>query len=273
MLQQELIERTRALCRADDRVVAALMYGSFTYGEGDEFSDVEFVLFFADEALPGLDRRAWVEQVAPVALFFADDLGHYTAIFESFVRAEFHFDPASRIQRAAEWRGNVSFPSLESTLVVDRTGALTAALAHLIGPAPERDTPDTVERLANNFVNWMLFGANVFDRGELARALEILGLAHRYLLWMVRLDEQTTEHWPTPSRGLEQDISPAAYERFRGCTAALDREPLRLAYGATWRWGAELMPRLTARHGLALPVTLLAELSRRLANQDPGLSV
>jgi len=50
-----------------------------------------------------------------------------------------------------------------------------------------------------NFANWMLFGRNVFVRGELARALEILSIAHRNLLWLARLAEQTTEHWPTPS--------------------------------------------------------------------------
>jgi len=40
MLQQEtLIERVRKLCLQDERVVAALMYGSFALGQGDRFSD------------------------------------------------------------------------------------------------------------------------------------------------------------------------------------------------------------------------------------------
>jgi lincosamide nucleotidyltransferase len=38
MLQQEaMIERTRRVCRKDERLVAAMMYGSFAQGEGDEF--------------------------------------------------------------------------------------------------------------------------------------------------------------------------------------------------------------------------------------------
>ena len=50
-----------------------------------------------------------------------------------------------------------------------------------------------MERLRLNFVNWMLFGSNVLRRGELARALEILGIAHRYLEWMARLaDDRMT---------------------------------------------------------------------------------
>jgi predicted nucleotidyltransferase len=58
MLQQEvMIEKVRQLCDQDERVVATLMYGSFALGEGDRFSDIEFYLFFADEALDGLEEK------------------------------------------------------------------------------------------------------------------------------------------------------------------------------------------------------------------------
>jgi hypothetical protein len=41
MLQQEvMIEKLRALCDRDERVVAALMYGSFALTQGDRFSDI-----------------------------------------------------------------------------------------------------------------------------------------------------------------------------------------------------------------------------------------
>ena len=75
------------------------MYGSFALGEGDVFSDIEFVLFFRDDALPDLDQRAWVAQIAPVELYFADDFGHYTAIFDNLIRGEFHFEPASAMDQ------------------------------------------------------------------------------------------------------------------------------------------------------------------------------
>ena len=40
MLQQEaMIERTRRVCREDERLAAAMMYGSFAQGEGDGFSE------------------------------------------------------------------------------------------------------------------------------------------------------------------------------------------------------------------------------------------
>ena len=59
MLPQEvMIEKVRGLCDRDERVVSALTYGSFALGEGDRFSDIEFYLFFEDEATEGLEEQA-----------------------------------------------------------------------------------------------------------------------------------------------------------------------------------------------------------------------
>src|SRR5437773_5178153 len=95
--QLEMIEHVRTLCQQDERLVAALMYGSFAGGEGDQFSDIEFALFFADEQLPTVDQAAWVAQIAPVELYFVDDVGHHTAIFNNLIRGEFHFKPTSAL--------------------------------------------------------------------------------------------------------------------------------------------------------------------------------
>jgi lincosamide nucleotidyltransferase len=61
--QEALIARVRALGRADSRLDAALMYGSFAQGSADEYSDIEFWLFFGAD--PG-DPRDWIAQVAPL---------------------------------------------------------------------------------------------------------------------------------------------------------------------------------------------------------------
>lgn len=262
--QRAMIDRARAACLADERVIGALMYGSFTRGEGDEHSDIEFALFFADDALPLVDQRAWVAQIAPVLAYFSDAHGHYTAHFAGLVRGEFHFKPASSIPWVAEWRGNAWFPSVEAALLVDRSGALARALAPLVGPAPERDTPEEAQRLGPYFIDGIIFGTSVLARGELARALELLCGNHRNLLQMARILEGTTEHWPTPSRGLERDLSPAAYARYQACTAPCEPAALERAYRESWRWGRELLEALYRRHGLALPEALLEEVAARI---------
>lgn len=261
MLQQiGMIERARQLCQEDERVAAAMLYGSFTQGEGDRYSDIEMVLFFEDNELPQINQRAWVAQIAPVEVYFADEAGHHTAIFANLIRGEFHFYPASQVSMVSQWRETAWFPSLEAACLVDRTGALMTHLAALTGSPPNRNTPELIQSLSLNFINWMLFGANVLARGELARALDLLNNAHWSLLRLARLQEGSTVHWPTPSKGLEKDISTAAYERFRACTSGLDQEQLWVAYEATWRWGQELMQAQT--YNLSLPDSLIERLTQ-----------
>jgi lincosamide nucleotidyltransferase len=143
MLQQEaMIERVRYLCRLDERLEAAMMYGSFAQFEGDEFSDIEFILFFYDEVLGDVNQEEWVTRIAPVELYFVNEYGNGTAIFENLIRGEFHFDRASDIQKIDEsWRETDWFPSLETALVLDRTGELTCRLRSIVGPALAQGTP------------------------------------------------------------------------------------------------------------------------------------
>lgn len=259
--QEQMIARVRELCQQDELLVAALMYGSFTTGHGDRFSDIEFALFFEDDMFKQIDQQAWVSQIAPVDLYFVDDVGHNTAIFSNLIRGEFHFETASNINKVEAWQGNAWFPSLAATVLVDRTGELSRYLQPLL-TVPDRGSPAAVQALSSNFINWFLFGVNVLARGERARALEILGLCHRYLLWMIRLTEDKTVHWPTPSRCLEQDISESAYARFVACTANLDSGSLRNAYVSVWSWGKELMRSLAQRYDPGLPESLLQKLDR-----------
>ncbi len=252
--QQIMIERLRQICQSDERVVASLLYGSFTTNEGDAFSDIECALFFKPESLPTLDKKAWVEQIAPTVLFFADRFGHFTALFDNLVRGEFHFDSAEAIEHVAGWKGNAWFPSASAAVLVDRTGALSTAVLPLVGAPPERDTPQSVESLIPNFVNLIVFGMNILRRGEWARSLDLLSLIHQSLLWMVRLVEGQTAHWPTPSKRLEQDLSATSYSRFVACSASLDATQLERAYHNCWQWGQELSALLSERHQLENPI-------------------
>ena len=273
MLRQEaMIERVRQLCHLDERLVAAMMYGSFAQSEGDEFSDIEFILFFGDDALEDVDQKEWVMQVAPVELYFVNEFGIGTAIFDNLIRGEFHFDKASDIEKIDEsWKRTDWLPSLDATLILDRTGELSRRLQMVVGPPLDRSTPEQIQFLCNCFVNWLLLGSNLLARGELARALEFLGFVQRQLLWMIRILEQKTEHWPTPSKALEEDVSEAAYARYVACTAHLDKEALWKAYLSAWAWGKEMMLSLTPRRDTVLPAALLDRLDGHLTEACQGL--
>src|SRR5215216_4707864 len=261
--QEDMIERVRELCGRDERVVSALMYGSFAIGEGDRFSDIEFYLFFEDEAAEGLREEAWVAQIAPLALYYVNEFGNGTAIFENLVRGEFHFEVASDVGLVDAWE-SAWFPSLESAVLVDKSGELSHRMGRLVRCPPDMDTPERALFLCRSLANWTLVGSNLLERGEHARAEAFLTLVHGHLLQALRLAEGKSANWLSPTRRLEEDVSGTSYERYRACTAAVDAEQLARAYASTWEWGRELMGELATRHALTLPKALLDKLDRRL---------
>jgi lincosamide nucleotidyltransferase len=264
MLQQVMITRFRETCRADERVAGALMFGSFATGEADAFSDIEFAVFIRDDAFEGFDQRAWLDAVSPVAAYFPDDFGHHTALFENGVRGEFHFLRASEVSVVAGWRGSGWFPSLDAAVLLDRTGELSRHASALVGGPPARGGAALVEGLALNLLNLTLFGANLLNRGEFARAWALLSAVHVNLLKLVRLREGSTEHWPTPSRSLEGDLSAAAYERYVTCTAGAQPGALCEAYRESWRWGRELFEAVAGPLNVVLPATVIARVEKLL---------
>jgi lincosamide nucleotidyltransferase len=245
--QKAMIERVRALCQQDERVDAAMMYGSFTHGEGDPFSDIEFVLFFEDGAFAALNRLAWLEQIASVALLYSNDFGIDAVIFENLVRGEFHFHRRSEMALAGAWHGALTFPSLESALVTDKSGLLTPYLLPLIGPELPRDGVETCQVLVDDFVNQYLFGLNVLRRGDLPRALEMLSVLQRIVLRMARVIAGKTRAWFIPSRRLEEELGAEVMARLKSCTAALDAPSLERAYSEIGAWAAEMARALSAR--------------------------
>jgi lincosamide nucleotidyltransferase len=157
------------------------------------------------------------------------------------------------------------FAEAEAMLIYDRGGELLTYLRHISGPGPDRSTKENVTWLWHNYLNWMLFGASVLARGERARALEILWYVHRYLLWFVRLHEGTTEHWLTPSKNVERDLSKSAYDRYVICTATLRGRELENAYRAAWAWGKELTRALSDENGVDPLEALVERLDARFA--------
>lgn len=268
VLEQEvLIAKVRELAVEDERIVAVLMYGSFALSEGDHLSDIEFYLYFG-APLDGVDRRRWLERLGPIELHYVNEFGTDTVIFSNAIRGEFHFEPASSISTVAKW-DNAWFPSQHTAIVLDRTGELARTLGPFAKKPPAQDRRTTAEFISRSLVNWTLMGANLLNRGEIAGALALLGRVHVDVLKAARMVEGSTVHWLSPSRHLEDDISPESYERFRTCTAALAEPDLRAAYVATWRWARELMEVLAGGHELALPQGLLSQIDERVFSPRP----
>lgn len=256
MIQERLIDRVRELCRADERLEAALMYGSFAAGEGDAHSDIEFWLFFAPERRAEVDPRAWCERIAPVNLLLLNEFGTHVALFPGPVRGEFHFATADDIPGVGDWPARGA--PVRRMVVVDRSGTLTPVVSAL----PEQPAVPTsgagAEELCGRFANWLVLAHQVAARGEHLRSQDALAHAHRHLLWMTRLAEGRTGHWLTPSRAAEAELPSHTVAALREYTLP-----------ATWREGRAVWRRLLDRSGGPVPEALFAELDGLLGGA-PG---
>ena len=159
-----MIEKVRQPCGQDERLLATLMYGSFTLGQGDRFSDIEFYLFF-EEALGTLKEEAWVSQIAPLELYYVNEFGNGTAIFGNLIRGEFHFEAASNVRLVDAWE-SAWIPSLESAVLVDKSGELSRLVSRLVRRPPNMDTPERALFLCRSLMSWTLMGTNLLERGE-----------------------------------------------------------------------------------------------------------
>ncbi|WP_052397273.1 hypothetical protein [Streptomyces sp. NRRL F-5123] len=247
MIQDDLIARVRDVCRADETVRAALMYGSFAAGEGDEHSDVEFWLFLDPAARAVLDPAAWCARVAPVNLVLLNEFGTHVALFPGPVRGEFHFATTGDIASVGDWPARGA--SVEAMVVTDRDGALAPVLAAL----PERpripDGPAETADLCGRFANWLVLAAHVTARGERLRAQDAHAHAARHLLWMARLAGGSTAHWLTPSRAAEDELPARTVAAVAAGTPA-----------ALWHEGRGHWRTLLGRTGGEVPAALFAEL-------------
>lgn len=75
LIQRKIIQSVRDKCIQDKSVSACMMYGSFTKGEGDQYSDVEFYIFIDEDKVENFSSRLWISEIYSVDLIFYNDYG------------------------------------------------------------------------------------------------------------------------------------------------------------------------------------------------------
>lgn len=232
LFQEELIHLVKEKCEIDPCISACMMYGSFTKGEGDQYSDVEFYIFLKDDEIHDFKSSEWIKDIESYDLLFFNEYGTEVVVFSNLIRGEFHFLPESDIEIIKSFKDTGVFPDTESMFIYDRTGRLKACLDDLGGDGPVRMTHDNVNFAFNNFVNAWLMGVNVLKRGEHARSLECLSNVQKYVLQLIRVRERNVERWLNATKNLERDLSEKAYGEYASITSKLDSEDLFRAYSA-----------------------------------------
>ncbi len=225
MEQLILIDKLKKEFLKDNAISAVLMYGSFVKGEGDKYSDIEFYVFLRDGCC--VDKLKWISTVHPIELMFVNEFGTDVVVFDNLIRGEFHFLPVKDISIIKSWQGYTSFEFRDKMNFVDKDGMLKEILDNIQPPfLPVHNTPVQIEWLADSLINNLLFACNLLKREEYAHLHSIFQYIQKYILWLVRIHEQSEKHWESPTKKLEVDISPVWYEKYQYITPNLSNQAL-----------------------------------------------
>lgn len=228
MIQLAMIERVKALSRETLAISAVLMYGSFVKGEGDKYSDIEFYIFVDSDI--DFNKREWVDSIEKTALFFSNEYGTDVAIFENLVRGEFHFMKVDQIDIINSWVGLISFEYWENMILVDKGNRLSQVFEGITKDRPIRNEVENLRWLQYSLINLLLFTKNLLLRREWAHAHQNFFQIHKYLLWLIRINVESTIHWESPTKKLEADLPTVWYTKYTQCTASLNDESLHIAF-------------------------------------------
>src|SRR5690554_1548570 len=243
MTQLQMIDKTKSIAQNDKNISAVFMYGSFTKNEGDKYSDIEFYIFLKDKE--NFSAENWVSQIHPMALYFTNEYGSEVAIFENMVRGEFHFLTNSEMDVIKSWDGLVEFSDYDKMVLVDKEGSLANTLKEIKSKVPDRNTADNVLWLCQSLLNGLLTTRNLIKRQEFAHAYQSLSSVQKYLLWLIRIATNQTNHWESPTKGLEKDMDKDWYAEFRLTTSNLDTDNLKTAFENSLKLSKKLFDELS----------------------------
>lgn len=260
MLEQtQLMAAVKELVKSDNRVRACMMYGSFTKGEGDQYSDIEYYIFLKDNTIE-FDADQWLGKLAPHSLFYKNAYGTDVVIFHNLIRGEFHFLSEKEMNILPSFKASGPIPDATSMFVYDETGKLKGYLDQLEGPGPDRLIDDNVNYLLADFCNLWLMGINVLLRGEKARSLEQLTRLQKNIIQLIRIVEANAHNWFNATRNLEKEISQEYYRKYQKTTARLIEPELYEAYVNSLLLVKELRAALNESYRLTVSNELLNKL-------------
>ncbi|MFJ9407841.1 hypothetical protein [Streptomyces sp. NPDC101393] len=80
------IERLREAARSEPRLGGVLLYGSWTLGEADAYSDIEAYLFIEDAFHQEFDGREFLRRLGPLKLACTTMYGILAVVFDDLMR-------------------------------------------------------------------------------------------------------------------------------------------------------------------------------------------
>jgi predicted nucleotidyltransferase len=258
-----IVDRFVAACRADGRVVAAFLGGSYARGAADAYSDLDLYLITVDETYTDFfaEREAFVRQLGePVFLEDFDEYGFdlMLFIFLDGTEGELALGREGSFQHI---HGGPHVVLLDKTLILAGTAF------------PEQRPPpaEQVERLRGR-LHWFWHDLShhfltPLARGQLWTAVGALEDLRRTCVDLARLAADFT----TAAEGYEKVERAVAAERLAALAATFcppERVALLGAAHAIVGFYREVAPPLAQAHGITYPAALEGLICARMDALD-----
>ena len=265
---QAILDRFVAACRADGRVAAALLVGSYARGAADAHSDLDLFLITDDDAFHDFAaaRHDFVRALGE-PLFREDfDLPDIVfLIFPDGAEVEIHFAPAARLGAILDephWS------------LLDKRGLLAAPPAPYAAAGASRST-EALRRQIAWFWHDLSHFITAVARGQLWWAAGQLEVLRRITVNLLRLRHNLNDPDVGSDPWFKIDTALPAEDLalLRETYASLEREAMLAAARALVDFYRQLAAPLAETHGLAYPAELDRLMTARLEALDaaPGL--
>lgn len=265
---QNVIDHLVASYRADERVVAAFLGGSYANGTADAYSDLDLYLITTDAAYADFcaSRAAIVRLLGdPV---FIEDFGRPNLVLYVFADGT---EGELQLGREGELTGVQSGPY---RVLFDKKNILAGA----VFPRHDALPAEQVENLRRQ-INWFWHGLShlitALGRNQLWWAHGQLETLRHYCVRLARLrsDFSDPDAGDEPYFKVEKALGPEQLAPLNATFCPLESEAILRSAFAIVRYYQALAPHLAQMHGVPYPKELervmLARLEK-LANRPPG---
>lgn len=255
---QEVVDRFIEVCRADERILAAFLGGSYASGTADKYSDLDLMFVTTDEAYEDFinEREALVRLLGEP--LFLDDFGlshGYLFILSNGTEGEFWFGSESKFKDLYYGPYKV---------LLDKKGILTGQ----VFPKHVRDQATQIKTLRQQ-IDWFWHDLSHFIKAIARRQLWFahgeLSVLRQICLNLARLrhDFSDTNVGDEPHFKIERDLPIEQLSPLETTFCSMEYEAMLQAALVICRFYQDVVPKLAKEHG----VTYQVDLERMLIGQ------
>ncbi len=260
--QQNIVDRLVATCRSDERVVAALLYGSYARGAADGYSDLDLALIINDDFFVEFTdaKTSFVRSLGdPVFLEDFDLPYHLFFIFPDDSEGEIVFGQESHFHHI--FRGPYQ-------ILLDKKQIVTNTI--FVGNDPTHaEQIEKLRRLIVWFWHELSHFITAIARRQLWWAFGQVEELRRHCIDLAHLHSDFSSGWDGYFK-VEQDISAEQLAALQATICPIAEAEMLNAAFAALRYYQQVAPHLAQTYGIPYPADLEGVMLKRLEKLNAG---